>query len=79
MGDHKVTPADKLPPQIINAFKTMKPGDVSGLIQIPFRLGVAGQADTKQRRQRPIARHKHLIEISAKKVSAKKVAKKVVG
>ena len=34
MGDHKVTPADKLPPQIINAFKTMKPGDVSGLIQI---------------------------------------------
>ena len=34
MGDHKVTPADKLPPQVINAFKTMKAGDVSGLIQI---------------------------------------------
>ena len=34
MGDHKVTPADRLPPQIIGAFKTMKPGDVSGLIQI---------------------------------------------
>lgn len=34
MGDHKVVPADKLPPQIIAAFKTMKPGDVSGLIQI---------------------------------------------
>jgi parvulin-like peptidyl-prolyl isomerase len=34
MGDHKVTPADKLPPQITSAFKTMKPGDVSGLIQI---------------------------------------------
>ncbi len=34
MGDHKVVPADKLPPQIISAFKTMKPGDVSGLVQI---------------------------------------------
>ncbi len=34
MGDHKVVPADKLPPQIIAAFKTMKPGQVSGLIQI---------------------------------------------
>ncbi len=34
MGDHKVTPADKLPPQIIKAFQTMKAGDVSGLIQI---------------------------------------------
>lgn len=34
MGDHKVTPAAKLPPQIIKAFQAMKAGDVSGLIQI---------------------------------------------
>ena len=34
MGDHKVVPADKLPPQVIKAFQTMKPGQVSGLIQI---------------------------------------------
>jgi hypothetical protein len=34
MGDHKVVPADKLPPQVIKAFQTMKPGDVTGLIQI---------------------------------------------
>jgi len=34
MGDHKVTPVDKLPPQIISAFKGMKAGDISGLIQI---------------------------------------------
>ena len=34
MGDHKVATADKLPPQIIAAFKAMKPGQVSGLIQI---------------------------------------------
>jgi len=34
MGDHKIVPADKLPPQVIKAFQTMKPGQVSGLIQI---------------------------------------------
>ena len=34
MGDHKMVPADKLPPQVIKALQAMKPGDVSGLIQI---------------------------------------------
>jgi peptidyl-prolyl cis-trans isomerase SurA len=34
MGDHKMVPADKLPPQVIKAFQAMKPGQVSGLIQI---------------------------------------------
>lgn len=34
MGDHKVVPSDKLPPQVIKAFQAMKPGDVSSLIQI---------------------------------------------
>jgi len=34
MGDHKVKPANQLPPQIIKAFQSMKPGEVSGLIQI---------------------------------------------
>ncbi len=34
MGDHKVTPAAKLPPQVIKALQGLKPGEVSGLIQI---------------------------------------------
>jgi parvulin-like peptidyl-prolyl isomerase len=34
MGDHKVVPKDKLPPQIVKAFSTMQAGQVSGLIQI---------------------------------------------
>ncbi len=34
MGDHKVVAKDKLPPQVIKAFQNLKPGDVSGLIQI---------------------------------------------
>jgi len=34
MGDHKVIARDKLPPQIVKAFSTMQPGQVSRLIQI---------------------------------------------
>lgn len=34
MGDHKAVEKDKLPPQVVKAFTTMKPGQVSDLIQI---------------------------------------------
>jgi parvulin-like peptidyl-prolyl isomerase len=34
MGDHKAVEKDKLPPQVLNAFAAMKPGQVSDLIQI---------------------------------------------
>ena len=34
MGDHKLIARDKLPPQIVKAFSTMQPGQVSGLIPI---------------------------------------------
>ena len=34
MGDHKMAPSDKLPPQVLKPLQAMKPGDVSGLIQI---------------------------------------------
>ncbi len=34
MGDHKAAPVDKLPPMVLKPLVAMKPGDVSGLIQI---------------------------------------------
>jgi parvulin-like peptidyl-prolyl isomerase len=34
MGDHKSVAKDKLPPQVVKAFQSMKPGQVSDLIQI---------------------------------------------
>lgn len=34
MGDHRAIAKDKLPPQVVNALSTMKPGQVSDLIQI---------------------------------------------
>ncbi len=34
MGDHKVVPSDKLPPQVVKTLQAMQSGQVSGLIQI---------------------------------------------
>jgi peptidyl-prolyl cis-trans isomerase C len=33
-GQHKATPAEQLPPQVVKALKAMKVGDVSGIIQV---------------------------------------------
>jgi len=34
MGQHKPMPVDQLAPQVVSALKAMKPGDISGVIQI---------------------------------------------
>jgi parvulin-like peptidyl-prolyl isomerase len=34
MGDHKAVDRTKLPPQVVQAALTMKPGEMSGLIQV---------------------------------------------
>src|ERR1700751_1744488 len=34
LGDHKVVPADKLPPQVVKTLQAMQSGQVSGMIQI---------------------------------------------
>jgi parvulin-like peptidyl-prolyl isomerase len=34
MGDHKLVPKDKLPPEVIKALSALKPGQTTGLIQI---------------------------------------------
>ncbi len=52
MGDHKAVEKDKLPPQVVKAFSTMKPGQVSDVIQIEqaytiIRLNAHTQAKTK--------------------------------
>ena len=33
-GQHKSTPVNQLPPEVVKVFETMKPGDVSGVIQV---------------------------------------------
>jgi len=34
MGDHRVVAKDRLPPQVVNALLALKPGQVSGVIQV---------------------------------------------
>ena len=34
MGDHKAVDRGKLPPQVLQAISTMKPGEMSGLIDV---------------------------------------------
>jgi len=53
MGDHKITPADKLPPQVVKFMRTAKPGQVSGLIQIENAYTIVrATAYTPARKQR---------------------------
>jgi len=53
MGDHKTTPADKLPPQVVKFMRTAKPGQVSGLIQIENAYTIVrATAYTPARKQR---------------------------
>jgi parvulin-like peptidyl-prolyl isomerase len=33
-GQHKATPVNQLPPQVVDVFRKMKPGDVSGVLQV---------------------------------------------
>ena len=52
LGDHKVVPADKLPPQVVKALQAMQSGQVSGLIQIESAFTIIRlNADTPARKK----------------------------
>lgn len=55
MGDHKITPADKLPPQVVKFMRTAKPGQVSGLIQIENAYTIVRATAYTPARKQPFA------------------------
>ena len=55
MGEHKVTPADKLPPQVVKALRGAKPGQVSGLIQIENAYTIVRSSAYTPARKEPFA------------------------
>jgi len=55
MGDHKIVPADKLPPQVVKFMRTAKPGQVSGLIQIENAYTIVRATAYTPARQQPFA------------------------
>ena len=55
MGDHKITPAHKLPPQVVKFMRTAKPGQVSGLIQIENAYTIVRATAYTPARKQPFA------------------------
>ena len=55
MGDHKVVPGDKLPPQVVKALQAMQSGQVSGLIQIESAYTIIRLNAHTPARMKPLA------------------------
>jgi len=59
LGDHKVVPADKLPPQVVKALQAMQAGQVSGLIQIESAYTILRLNAHTPPRKKPLAEVKN--------------------
>jgi parvulin-like peptidyl-prolyl isomerase len=55
MGDHKVVPSEKLPPQVVKTLQAMQPGQVSGLIQIETAFTIIRLNTHIPARKKPLA------------------------
>jgi len=73
MGDHKVAPKEKLPPQIVAALLKMQPGQVSGLIQIESAYTIVRLNAHNTPRKQPFAEVKADLKIELQKVKYEKM------
>ena len=73
MGDHKVVPADRLPPQIIKAFQGMQPGQVSGLIQIETAYTIVRLNAHTAARKQPLAEVRNDLKVELQKSKYEKL------
>ncbi len=67
MGDHKAISRDKLPPQVAKALLAMKPGQVSGLIQIENAFTIVRLNIHTPARKRPFAEVKADLRVELQK------------
>jgi parvulin-like peptidyl-prolyl isomerase len=54
MGDHKVVPADKLPPQVVKTLGALQAGQVSGIIQIESAFTIVRLNSHTPARKQPL-------------------------
>ncbi len=73
MGDHKTVGRDKLPPQIVKAFATMQPGQVSGLIQIESAYTIVRLNAHNPARKQPLAEVKNDLKTELQKSKYEKL------
>jgi parvulin-like peptidyl-prolyl isomerase len=73
MGDHKVAPREKLPPQIVKAFQSMQAGQVSGLIQIESAYTIVRLNAHTPARKQPFAEVKTDLKTELQKMKYEKL------
>jgi peptidyl-prolyl cis-trans isomerase D len=73
MGDHKITPREKLPPQIVKAFQSMQAGQVSGLIQIETAYTIVRLNAHNPARKQPFAEVKNDLKTELQKSKYEKL------
>jgi len=73
MGDHRVVAREKLPPQIVKAFLSMQPGQVSGLIQIESAYTIVRLNAHNPARKQPFAEVKNDLKTELQKTKYEKL------
>ncbi|HET6181611.1 MAG TPA: peptidyl-prolyl cis-trans isomerase [Candidatus Sulfotelmatobacter sp.] len=73
MGDHKVVPGDKLPPQVVKALQTMQSGQVTGLIQIETAFTIIRLNAHTPPRKKPLAEVKTDLKTELQKTKYEKL------
>ena len=77
LGDHKVVPADKLPPQVVKALQAMQSGQVSGLIQIESAYTIIRLNAHTPARKKPLSEVKSELNTDLQKSKYEKLRSKL--
>lgn len=67
MGDHKVVPADKLPPQVVKSLQSIQSGQITGLIQIESAYTVIRLNAHTPARKKPLSEVKSELKADLQK------------
>jgi parvulin-like peptidyl-prolyl isomerase len=73
MGDHKMVPADKLPPQVIKTLQSMQSGQITGLIQIETAFTIIRLNAHTPARKKPLAEVKSDLKTELQKSKYEKL------
>ena len=73
MGDHKVVPSEKLPPQVVKTLEAMQSGQVSGLIQIETAFTIIRLNTHVPARKRPLVEVKNDLKTELQKSKYEKL------
>jgi parvulin-like peptidyl-prolyl isomerase len=73
MGDHKVVPSEKLPPQVVKTLQAMQSGQVSGMIQIETAFTIIRLNTHVPARKKPLVEVKNDLKTELQKSKYEKL------